>query len=245
MAPGHRFLVSSLMLLVLLPGCGGSETAGPVLGSPSDLDLSPRPDEEAEWAAVWLSGALAAPDDLYREIQRDLAAIRTAFRETLPLVDSLHFHPTWSPDIRIEFLPAVREEIERGVYRDWDVLNSRFQLAEIDSVSRVPGSFCMTFSFTKRLHPLTLTQHYLELRGVSWVSYMPTGVYSTVFPLRAGGRRIYLFRNCIGLCAEREYWFFRVSEDGPEFAGYYDGSGEEPAWWDEVERGLLAVGTGG
>lgn len=240
-----RCVLFLAFLTAVLAGCDGSDTTGPGGGSTTDLGRSPRADEEAEWAAVWLSGALAAPDSLYRGIHDDLLAVRTEFRESYPIVDSLTFVLPWPPTVEVEFQAPVREEIRQDAYRDWDEMNGRFGLAAIDTLSHFPGSSYLTLSFSKRLHPMRLADYYLTLRGVTSVGYpLGGGAPMTLYPLQVDDRRVYLFRNCTDLCEEREYWYFRMGEQGPEFAGYYDGRAEEPAWWEEVLRGLETVGTG-
>jgi hypothetical protein len=162
--------------------------------------------------------------------------IRDTLGRSYPAVDSLTFGPPWIPGVMMEFQPATREEIRRGEYHDWDALNRRFRLTEVDTVSHFPGSAAWTLHFERRLHPAVVAARYLELRGVAWTAYTPLyGWFPALFPGRVEGARTYLFRNCGDACASREYWYFHVTSRGAEFIGYWNGEGERPDWWDEIQ----------
>ena|GEM_PF-2436112 len=237
-----------ILVLFLLgsPGCESDSTTGPEdSGWPLDVRLSPRTDAEAEWAAVWLSGLLAAPETLYQQISSDLGAIRSEFTGEFPALDSVRFRPRWEAQLEVGFDPVIYDEVASGAYRHWDELSRAFQVTAIDTVPRNLGTCSVKLTFGKRLHPGHLISYYLDLTGVTWAGYrILYGVYATVYPWRVDSGRTYLFRNCGEDCVDSEYWYFRVTTEGPEFVGYHH-LGAPPEWWEEARRGRDAFGHGG
>lgn len=242
----------TLLLCLVLFGCEGADKVNEPQPNPwpEDVYASPREDLEAETAALWLSGALAAPESLYHAIKAELATIRAEFRNVYPIVDSLAFHPPWIPgEILIGYSPGVCDEIRRGVYHDWDDLNAAFVLADFDTLWWSWGSCVAMLSFERRVNPKRLAEYYMGLRGVSYAeANVVGGDGPNVYPWEVDGMRTYLFRNAWGDCpcgcTGNEYWYFRVTTSGPVFVGHQLG-GEEPEWWEEASQGMHAHRYGG
>jgi len=227
-------------------GCDSDETAGPERNpEPDDEFISQMEDLEAETAALWLSGALSAPDSLCLILKADLHAIRAEFRDEYPFVDSLWFQPPWRPGaITIGFRESVCWEIEEGSYHEWDELNVTFGLAETRIFSWPWEGCTVVLRFETMLHPGRLSDFYRPLRGVSYVS--PGGAvgdWQNVYPWEAQGIRTYLFRkawgDCPCGCIYNEYVYFRAMPSGPDLVGYHAG-GQPPEWWEEARVGMDA-----
>jgi hypothetical protein len=178
---------------------------------------------------------LAAPDSTYRKIRDDLSSIRDDFRETYPIIDSLHFHPWWGIDLEVSFDAPGRWEIRQGSHQEWNELNSAFGVTEVDTLPWTYGFTQVILSFRKRLHPAHIQDAYLGLRGVSWVGYQPGAAPPPgVIPRRIDTTRAYLFRLRSDDGLNNEYWYFRMTDEEADYVGYYDGEAEEPDWWPEA-----------
>ena len=98
----------------------------------TDPTLTPRQNEEAEEAALWLAGSLVAPQDLYEILGHDLALIRASWRDSVPQVDSISFHPYFlSNYLYVALYPDDYARFRRGEYHDWDSLNTLFGVTEV------------------------------------------------------------------------------------------------------------------
>jgi hypothetical protein len=172
------------------------------------IDFAPKENEEAELAALCLSGELVASDSLYNQILSDLAAIRAAFGDTFEVV------------VRVS-----------GEYHAWDDLNKYYQITTIRT-SLTPAYGAAVLYFHGRLHPYRLGGVYRGLPGVTYTE--PNGLIgdSPNIYLRQTGRAItYLFRDawgdCPSGCIDSEYWYFAVEDGQPVFLDHW-GSDRRP-----------------
>lgn len=83
------------LLVIVAAGCGEEKINNP---KPLGLRLTPLPDEEAEVMALWMSGEIEAPMDLYTRIHNDLQSIRRDFGD-IPVLDSITFTSPWQPGV--------------------------------------------------------------------------------------------------------------------------------------------------
>jgi len=98
----------------------------------TDPSHTPRENEEAEEAALWLSGSLVAPPQFYDVLCEDLPRIRAEFRATIPQVDSVAFQPRLvSNNVALWLTADAYQQYLQGEYHDWDSLNTRFGLTRI------------------------------------------------------------------------------------------------------------------
>jgi hypothetical protein len=86
--------IAAVTLLIVAAVCIGCDDDATVL-STSNPGIT-QTDSEAALAALWLSGELTAPDELYQTIHDDLAAIRSAFAD-LDTITSVRYHARWVP----------------------------------------------------------------------------------------------------------------------------------------------------
>jgi hypothetical protein len=239
-----RVLCTVLALAALVAlGC---EDSGVVRnGVPQNEATTPRDNEEAELAALWLSGDLVAPQDLYQRIKRDLARIRQEHSD-LETMASIEFMPPWVPSqLLTRFTPEGVEKIRDGDYPELELLNARFGLTRLDTISlwRM-GTAIM--EFYGRKHPLALGAPYVALDDVMWAEpnhYV--GDWSCVYPWPIDGGMSYLVRHgsgdCLAGCINNIFWYFRVDDDEVEYVGRYEMWVEpEPVWWNEAKTAFWA-----
>jgi hypothetical protein len=124
--------------VLLVIACGGEKGIEP---EEPNLRLTPLPDEEAELMALWLSGEIEAPMDLYERIRDDLQTIRSDYR-SIPELDSVEFVPPVAPSsLLLEIPPDDLQRLLNHENRSWDSLNVLYQ-PSFDSVyreARFPG----------------------------------------------------------------------------------------------------------
>jgi hypothetical protein len=98
----------------------------------SDPSLTPRPNEEAEEAALWLSCSLVAPQDLYDLLVHDLALIRAEWGDSITELNTITFQPILlSNDLAVTLSASDFERFTRGEYKDLDSLNTLFGATEL------------------------------------------------------------------------------------------------------------------
>ncbi|UCB53125.1 MAG: hypothetical protein JSV10_03320 [Candidatus Zixiibacteriota bacterium] len=229
-----RVTLAAILVLSIIISCSKStRTECPL--------RTPKADREAELIALCLSGEIVAPDNLYRQVQRDLAAIRAAFGDTFELIRRIEFWPPWVPGrLMIGFYDSTVQQIRAGEYHGWDQLNEEYHVAEIDTgILYIMG--IVTLVFRGRLHPYRLEEIYEGLPGawaVSATGYVGDG--PNVHPRQTMGGLTYLFRNgwgdCPAGCINNEYWYFVLEANDPVFVGYWPEYREErqPEWWSEA-----------
>jgi hypothetical protein len=209
----------------------------------SQLSQTPRANAEAEWAALWLSDALVAPESLYVQTRDDLARLRQAFRDSISEIREIEFIPYHYPTaIGLSVTDSTFTAIRAGLYHEWDSLNQLYGVNSIDTSS--VGEFAY-LDFEKRLNADSLAGYYALLPGVTktWSSEFG-GDWSNTYPWRVGSQRTYLVRegsmDCPAGCIEERFWYFRTSDIEIEFVGtfYRDWIHElpdPPSWWEEAK----------
>jgi hypothetical protein len=132
----------------------------------TDPELTPRQDEEAEEASLWLSGSLVAPQELYELISQDLAMIRATWRDSIPQVDSVTFYPyLFSNYLYVKLYPDDYVELSRGEYHDWDSLNTLYGVTEVRPL-RYDSVYLI---FAGRYHTPRLARIYKGIPSV-WIT---------------------------------------------------------------------------
>ena len=237
-----RFWIA-LATLALFMSCGNDDRVSnpPPPDNQSTIDDTPRANREAEEAALWLSGELIAPQDLYEAIRDDLDAIRGEFLDSIPKT-AIGFFPPWVVT-EIIVLPddATWDKIRNHEPNVIDSLNTVFRATKLDTL-RIGSRYLFgIIAFEGRLHPQRLSEIYQANPGV--IIADPNGYvgdWSNIYPWKHDGNMTYLFRlgggDCPAGCTENEFWYFRRVNGTTEYAGtfvYWDEP--EPDWWDEAK----------
>jgi hypothetical protein len=129
-----------------------------------DVSVTPRPDQQAEEIALWLSGSLVAPEGLYLVVQEGLASMRQAYGDLVPDVVDLPFKPPWFVStVEVWLTAEAVEEYERGEYHDLDSLNVALRLSEM----RQYGRNWFWLVFEGRLNPERLAEIYGDVESVA------------------------------------------------------------------------------
>lgn len=237
----HKWIITITFTITLL----GCESDSPTMSRPSIpvLFATPMDNEEAELAALWLSGQIVAPVSLYRTIDHDLSIIREQWLDSIPQV-SIKFFPYWRPSqISFGFYPDSCVSIEAGEYHAWDSLNAFYRLDSMDFANPIWSSFCyVAFTFEGRLNPMVLVDQYAGLPGLGFVyTDGSVGDRSVLLMYREDQEVKYFFRHawgdCPSGCIHSEIFYFFVKNDSALFVDSYRfdwQNDDRPAWWDMV-----------
>lgn len=207
---------------------------------------TPRINQEAEEAALWLSDSLIAPEGLYNTILDDLATIRAKYGEDISEVN-ITFTPPWvTSQLLVMVTDQAKEQIRKGQYHDLDSLNSALRLmTPLTSVSEDNWIFLF---FEGRLNPERLAELYEEVKSVVYAEPNYIGIYgdwSNVYPWFYKNGMTYLFgegwgdypSGFINNC----YFYFEVNaEDVINYiGGWCSGVGAVPDWWEQAKQGMI------
>jgi len=230
-----RLTLAAILVLPLIINCSKSTRTK----CPS---RTPKADEEAELIALCLSGKIVAPDNLYEQVLRDLAVIRSTWGDSIQNVDRIRFWTSWVPSCLIlGFDDTTTQQLLDGVYDAWDDLNERYELTSMDTTHLARDGFVVLY-FVGRLHSWRLAESYQDLPGV-WAAspnYLP-GDWSNVYARQTLTGMGYLFRrgwgDCPSGCLYSEYWYFRVGDNWPTFVGHWVPHEDPnvPDWWEEAK----------
>lgn len=239
------WLITVLLVLLLCPflSCSKStrnEGSGGDVEVP--IDFAPKENEEAEFAALCLSGDMVAPDGLYDQILNDLAVIRTTFGDTFEAVVRVKFRPPWIAGCLIIGLDdTTAQQVVGGEYHAWDRFNERYQVTRIRT-SLTPAFGAAVLYFQGRLHPYRLGDVYGCLPGVTFTE--PNHVIGdspNIYLNQTGHAITYLFRDawgdCPSGCIYSEYWYFLVEEGQPTFLDHWGShrDTEQPECYEEAK----------
>lgn len=196
-----------------------SEPAGPFAGTP-------RPNIEAELMAMWLSGAIIAPDDLYKEIAGDLGIIRGEYKNSIPKVMISFVFGAWQSRLDIRFGSDLTEAYRKGEFHDWDSLNGYYRVDAIDTTAIGP-TLLARLHFEGNLNPFVLEEIYRKnIPGAKYtrVEYL-MGDWPNVFPWEIDGKRAYFFRDgwddCFNGCLSEDVYAFVEEDTAFKFIGMY------------------------
>jgi len=158
----------------------------PVFGPPcSDVSKTPRQNREAEEMALWLSGSLVAPDELYDAMVAHLGKIRKQYGGEIPALKSVVFQPMWKSDyIEIGLTEDAKTRLAAGEYHDLDSLNTHFRLEWEWPVE----SGSLLLHFDGRYNFRRLAEIYSAVPSVTHVSSPPPDILCSppgVFPWSA------------------------------------------------------------
>jgi hypothetical protein len=123
-----------------------------------DLTSTPRENREAEEAALWLSGSLVAPDDIYTMLIDQFQNIRDEFGDQVPKLRDTPFRSHW--DSQALILSVTEEAMQRyelGEFHDLDSLNALYSVTRIQAL---PGGQELLLRFAGRYSPYRLAHIY-------------------------------------------------------------------------------------
>jgi hypothetical protein len=139
--------------------CYTREECHPYDGSYSeDLTSTPRENIEAEEAALWLSGSLVAPDDLYYTLIGHFASIRDEFGDQITKLRDTPFRSHWnSKALELTVTEEAMQRYEIGELRDLDSLNALFGVTGVQALEGRPH---LLLEFEGRYNPYRLASVY-------------------------------------------------------------------------------------
>ena len=249
-----RYLATLSFMALLGVGCGkgkGTES------EPTGLRLAPLPDAEAEYMALWLSGEIEAPIDLYKRIQSDLKRIRGSSFNTANF-DSLSFTAPWQASMIIIGLDsAMYTRLANHESPLWDSLNTLYQ-AYI-----APSEDGRTYfpHFPGRLNPERLSELYAQVPGVKYAQPNHVGRlggwHKFVYPGQLGGDTLtYVFQRGHGFYVDlidiplpNNFWCFLTIPESASYAGVYEQADgrtfkDAPDWWGDFCHAVIAINFG-
>lgn len=251
------------MIIVLVVGISYSETGNRNTDATNDLselkrqlEQTPRPDKEAELAALWLSDEIVAPESLYQQIRDGLSIIRSEYSDwDAHKIDpygkfdpyGMHFrYRVEESRIKIGFTDSIVAQIRRGSYTEWDSLNALYRVTEIDTswFGKInPNTGSVHLKFKGRLNPDSLVHYYSRLDGINWIQIIPVpGDFSNVFPWFVNHKLAFLFRDawgdCPAGCMYSRFWYFKTEYTAFKFIGNFTASYDSiaPQWWQEIKH---------
>lgn len=196
-----------------------------------------KPNKEAEEMALYLSGNLTAPDELYEQVRSDLAAIRYEFFGN---GTGIEFTPPWIlGEFFVSFNDTEYQMIVNETYDAWDELNSEYAVVVDNIYKIIPTAYLVSEC---RWHPVRLAELYENLPGVKHVAPSRwAGDFSNIYPRQTGNGITYLFRwgsgDCPMGCINNHYSYFVFKDGEPISLGHYDPSKDpKPDWWDEASK---------
>jgi hypothetical protein len=235
-------VLPGILLVCLFYSCDDSTAPTKKAPGLSPVIDNPRPDQEAEEAALWLSGELEAPEELYVTIRDDLIQIRGPYLPIIPEV-GITFIPPWVPGMLIlGVTDEAKRQIRLDEYHDLDSLNAYYHLAKMDTSRFFNISNSVKLTFEGRLHPEVLSGPYGSVRLVIYAE--PNHYccdWSNVYPWTYDGGMTYLFRkgegDCPAGCIDNYFWYFKVSDTGAVvYVGTWKlGDSPIPPWWAEAK----------
>jgi hypothetical protein len=242
-------LIMLLAALAAVISCSDKGTKSEVTDPPKAVvdhfPQTPREDAEAEWAALWLSEALVAPESLYQQVHSDLARVRAAYGDSISQLRTIFFGPQPRyTGIDVSLTDSAYAAYLLGDYHSWDSLNQYFGLVQTQILDLRPYGIWFFLSFRNRVNGDSLAGYYAHLPGVRRAEADGFGGdFSNVYPWRVGDQRTYLWRygygDCPAGCIDGQFWYFRVNDSTVEYLGTFvrtrvDTPGTPP-WWEEAK----------
>jgi len=235
MKHSKMYIILFFSLVVLLVSCD-DKSLSPTPPKDTDFSLTPMENEEAELAALHLSGKLIAPLPLYEQIKEELELIRETWSDSITHVNMV-FDPYWKEsNIKVYVSQATYDSMISGQYHHWDSLNDYYG---IDTI--VFGHYSFTdqqwanLYFKGRLNPLLLVDIYAGLPGfisVNSVVTLPFGDGPILALLRDQDTIKYFFSyaygDCPSGCLNSEIYYFTIDKGAAVYHGLWKSTIFEP-----------------
>lgn len=214
----------TIVVFSLISSCDNS--TGPVHNEPltfeENLALSPRADVEAEQMALYLSGDMVAPQELYLRIKRGLKKLRQQYANSIPAIDYRFLPAMIAGRLSITFSDESADKIRAGTFFDLDSLNAFFN-GTLDTNTYLwawQGANIGSFHFQARLNPVRLYDEYAKIENIGHIQPVSYGGDSpNIFPwLDDAGYLVFILRNAWGDCPvgcmASYFYYFRETFDG-------------------------------
>jgi hypothetical protein len=128
----------------------------------SDLEATPRADQNLELLALSVSGTVVARQEIYDRVVRDVTAIRASHVE---LAGITYFSHDTGNELLLEVDAATFTAIEEHTYHDWDELNTRWRLVNSHILGGLSSQgFLLQFNGIYNMP--AVAREYAELTGV-------------------------------------------------------------------------------
>ena len=219
------YIILFFSLVVLVVSCD-DKSLSPTPSKDPDFSSTPMENEEAELAAIYLSGKLIAPVALYNQIKEELELIRSTWSDSIEHVN-IEFEPFYHPSfISIWTSLPTYDSIAAGTYHHWDSLNDYYRIDTIMPGWRHDKYGQITLRFKGRLNSLVLLFGYAGLPGFKFVTFLgKVGDYPVLHLIQDRDEIKYFFRHaygdCPAGCISSEYYYFRVENDRAYFIGSF------------------------
>lgn len=209
------------------------------------LELTPRENAEAEEAALFISGELVAPQDLYEKLLSGFSLLREKYSDSIPEVN-IPFELSYAAEaILIGLSDSAITALRAGNYHAWDSLNTHYNYYLIDTSAHSRTFYTFIF-FNGRYNMFNLGELYKELPGIS---YAHGGMYwnygSRTYPwIDNTGNLTFLvdsaWGDCPSGCMNSHYYYFKMLSGDLEYIGdwepdYHQSQVIPPDWWDEAK----------
>jgi len=187
--------------------------------------FTPKDIAEAEYVALYLSGELLAPEEVYQRVAGELSAIRGTFGVEFPSVQEIEFWPPWEAgSLDVYFDSTSKPQVVSGGYAEWDELNQSYDLSSKSLEFLDPFDF-VTLHFNGRLHPRRLEEEYVELPGIVHANPCNPSPLSdsnsNLYPGQVAGQMVYLFDHCWNQGIDRHYLYFGVEQGQVSLIGQW------------------------
>jgi hypothetical protein len=199
------------------------------LGTPEEIAMTPRNDEEAESLALGVSDGVVAPEPIYERILWDLVGIRTTF----PDLSSLRARVVVCPsELNLQFDDEGFRAVQNDSYDAWACLNAHYRVV---SASTSLGGW-VSLAFEGRYRIYRLARQYTQLEHV--VSAVPSTAPGDgdMICVRVEGQSYhYLFSrgfgDCEAGCIGRAEWGFTTAASGAlTYLGSSSDGTLDPEW---------------
>ncbi len=223
-------LIFIVLILLIITACNNNS---PTKSKSDIIDLSvtPMENEEAELAAMWLSGELVAPVDLYERIIDELQVIRGMWDDSVPEV-LIEYKPHLLPSrLNINFSQDKFDSVLSGKYNEWDDLNTCYRL---DSILIDTNNLEVEIQFKGRLNPVVLLDAYSILTDVDVDFVKGRGIHVLLIYNADGNLKYYFYkRSMIPLHHPETIDYFDFENGSAVYRGRSN-SMFGPAWGDTV-----------
>lgn len=229
------YIILFFSLVVLLVSCD-DKSLSPISPKGPDFSLTPMENEEAELAALHLSGKLIAPVPLYRQIKEELELIRETWSDSISHAN-MKFEPYWTVSkIKVYVDSSTFDSMQLEQYHHWDSLNDYYR---IDTIAFGRYSFIdqqwANLYFEGRLNPLLIVDIYAGLPGfigVNSVVTFPIGDSPRLVLLRDKNTIKYFFSyaygDCPSGCLNSEIYYFTIDKGVAVYHGLWKRTIFEP-----------------
>lgn len=235
MKHSKKYIIFFFSLAVLLVSCD-DKSLSPTVPKGPDFSSTPMENEEAELAALHLSGKLVAPLPLYEQIKEELELIRETWSDSIVHVNIL-FDPYWKVSkIRIYVDSSTYDSMKSNQYQHWDSLNDYYRIDTIvlGNYSFIDQQWANLY-FEGRLNPILLVDKYAGLPGFIYVNSVVT------FPIGGGPILVllrdrltikyffsYAYGDCPSGCLNSEIYYFTIDKGEPIYHGLWKRTIFEP-----------------